>query len=83
MSKEYWVQEAMGKKPGALRRQLGIPQDKKIPVTLMRKILKAETGDVVRNPTRVGRCKYKVTTLMQRRVNPVLTVGRLRKRKRG
>lgn len=79
---EYWMREAMGMKPGALHRQLGIPKDKKIPVTLMRRILKADTGDVVKNPTRVGRRRYRVTTLMQRRVNPVLTSRRIRHRKR-
>jgi len=81
MPEEYWIGEAMTKKPGALRRQLGIPKDRKIPVTLMRRILDADTGDVVRNPTRVGRRRYRVTTLMQRRVNPVLTVRRIRRRK--
>jgi hypothetical protein len=81
MAKDYWVQGAMGKKPGALRRQLGIPKDRKIPVTLMRRILDADTGNVVKNPTNVGRSKYRVTTLMQQRVNPVLTVRKFRKKK--
>ena len=76
----FWAQKAMGRKPGALHRQLGIPQEQKIPVTLMRRILAADTGDMVKNPTKVGRRAYRVTTLMQRRVNPVLTMRECRKR---
>lgn len=79
---EMWMQRALRRKPGALHRQLGIPRGIKIPVTLMRRIQGADTGDVVKNPTNVGKRKYRVTTLMQRRVNPVLTVRRIRKRKR-
>ena len=79
------MQRALRRKPGALHRQLGIPRGTKIPVTLMREILDADTGDVVKNPTKVGKPRYKVTTLMQQRVNPVLTARkiRLKKRKRG
>jgi len=44
----------------------------------MRTILDADTGDVVKNPTKVGKRRYRVTTLMQRRVNPVLTARKFR-----
>lgn len=86
MPKTYWVGDVMTKKPGALHRQLNIPKDTKIPTTLLRTILKADTGDVIKNPTKVGRRRYRVTTLMQQRVNPALTVRGFRhrrKRKRG
>jgi hypothetical protein len=76
------MQRALRRKPGALRRQLGIPKGKKIPVSLMRRILASDTGEVVKNPTTVGRPRYKVTTLMQQRVNPVLTARRFQKRRR-
>lgn len=36
---EKWIQKAI-KKKGALHRQLGIPQSKKIPVSLLKKISK-------------------------------------------
>jgi len=78
---ELWMQRALRKKPGALRRQLGIPRDKNIPVTLMRRIQDADTGDVVKNPTKVGKRRYRVTTLMQQRVNPVLTMRKYRRRR--
>ena len=80
MPKIKWVGEAMGHKPGALHRQLGISLDTRIPKTLLVTIQNADTGDVIKNPTKMGRRRYKVTTLMQRRVNPVLTA---RKFKRG
>jgi hypothetical protein len=83
--KTYWVGEVMGRKPGALHRQLGISQDTRIPKTLLDIIQNADTGDVIKNPTKVGRRRYRVTTLMQRRVNPVLTARKFRhgKRRRG
>lgn len=81
-TKELWMQRALRRKPGALHRQLGIPRDTRIPVTLMRTILDAETGDTIKNPTKVGRARYSVTTLMQQRVNPVLTARKFRRGKR-
>lgn len=81
-TKERWMQRALRRKPGALHRQLGISKDTKIPTTLLRTILNADTGNVVKNPTKVGKRKYKVTTLMQRRVNPVLTVKKYRHHRR-
>lgn len=83
--KEYWMGEAMSRKPGALHRQLGISQDTRIPKTLLVTIQDAETGDVIKNPTKAGRPRYKVTTLMQHRVNPVLTARKFKhgRRRRG
>lgn len=79
---EYWMGEAMSRKPGALHRQLSIPQDTKIPKTLLVTILNANTGDIIKNPTKVGKPRYRVTTLMQHRVNPVLTARKFKKGKR-
>jgi hypothetical protein len=85
MPKTRWLGEAMGCKPGALHRQLCISHDTKIPKELLVTIQRADTGEVIKNPTSVGRRRYKVTTLMQRRVNPVLTARKFRhgKRRRG
>ena len=80
--KEYWMGEAMSRKPGALHRQLGISLDTKIPKTLLVTIQSADTGDIIKNPTKVGKRRYRVTTLMQRRVNPVLTARKFRRGKR-
>ena len=77
----FWISGAV-KKPGALHRQLGIPQETKIPTTLLRTILAADTGDVVKNPTRTGQRRYRVTTLLQRRANPALTLRRFKHHRR-
>lgn len=85
MPKTKWMGKVFGRKPGALHRQLGIPQDTRIPKTLLVTIQDADTGDVIKNPTKVGKRRYRVTTLLQRRVNPVLTAKKFRhgRRRRG
>lgn len=54
-------------KKGALHRQLRIPQDKKIPKALIVKITKNEPGEVIKNPSKIGRAKYRVTEKMRKR----------------
>jgi len=64
---EKWIQKAKtGKRKGALHRQLGIPEGKKIPTMKLRKIEKAKLG------TKVG--KVKVTKLLKRRAVFALNV---------
>jgi hypothetical protein len=82
MKRTKWIGDVLSRKPGALHRQLLIPKDTKIPKTLLVTIQNADTGDVIKNPTKVGRRRYRVTTLMQRRVNPVLTAREFRCNKR-
>lgn len=74
-----WIQKAI-KRPGSLHRSLGIPKDKKIPVVLMRRIVSAKAGDVITNPTGVGRKKIKVTRRLEQRANMALNLRRLKKR---
>jgi hypothetical protein len=50
-----------------LRRQLGISERKKVPVTLAQKISKTPAGKTVRNPTKSGKKSIKVTPLMKKR----------------
>jgi len=80
--KRKWMQEALGRRPGALRRQLGIPKEAKIPKTLLVKIAKADVGTLIANPAATGKRRYRVTRLMKRRVMPVLTAARFRRRPR-
>lgn len=75
-----WIQQAFGKNKGALHRQLRIPENKKIPVTLLEEIMDAEIGETIINPTKTGKRKIKVTKLLKQRANPVLTVRRLKKK---
>ena len=68
-----WIQKAKIKK-GALHSQLSVPQNKDIPVTLLKKIKSATTGRTISNPTKTGKRRIKVTTLLKRRVNFALNV---------
>jgi len=64
--KKKWIQKAL-KKKGALHKQLGIPANAKIPKTLLAKIKSAPIGKTVKNPTKVGKRKFKVTGLLKKR----------------
>lgn len=76
-SKKF-IKQAIGKgKKGALRRQLGIPKDKKIPKTLLKKIVATEAGDTIKNPTQIGNKTVKVTRLVEQRSNLALTLKKL------
>lgn len=76
-----WIQKAI-KKPGALSRQLGIPEEDTIPVTLLKKIRDAKVGSVIKNPTSKGKKRIKVTNLLKRRVVLALTLRRFSGRRR-
>jgi len=83
MSKQPWIGKVLSRKPGALHRQLGISRGTKIPKTLLTEIHGSDAGDIIKNPTKTGRRRYRVTPLLKRRVNPVLTARRFRRRRRG
>jgi len=63
---DYWVRE-LHTKHGALRKQLEIPKGKKIPITLLSKIKQTELREVIKNPTKIGKQKIKVTPLLKKR----------------
>lgn len=73
-----WIQKANIKK-GALHKQLGIPQDKKVPSTLLNKISAAKTGTTIKNPTKTGRKSIKVTTQLKRRAALAKTLKKTKK----
>lgn len=83
MSNKKWIGDVLSRKPGALHQQLGISRDTKIPKTLLASIQGADAGDIIKNPTKTGHRRYKVTPLLKRRVNPVLTVRGFKRRRRG
>jgi hypothetical protein len=58
-----WIQKAVNK-PGTLHRQLDIDKDKKIPISLLKKIIKAKAGDIINNPSKLEKKKIKVTRLL-------------------
>ena len=79
--RRYWIQDAI-RHPGALSRQLGIPVEEDIPITLLRKIKNAEIGDVIRNPTKTGKRRITVTSKLKKRAVLALTLRELRRKKR-
>lgn len=81
-TKSRWIQKALkGKHPGALSRQLGIPIEKDIPITLLNKIIEAKAGHTIRNPTKTGKRIIKVTKKLEERAIFARTVkGFLRKK---
>jgi len=73
------MKEAFSGNKGALHRQLKIPQDKKIPTTLLQEIKGTPLGQRAHNPTKVGVRNIKVTRLLKQRATPVLTAREVRK----
>ena len=81
MAKKKFIQK-IGLKKGALSRQLKIPEKDNIPVTLLNKIIKAKAGDTIRNPTKSGKRRIKVTRLLERRAIFAKTLKKLPRRKK-
>ncbi|MAG07286.1 hypothetical protein CMI46_00525 [Candidatus Pacearchaeota archaeon] len=73
-----WIQKAVNK-PGTLHKQLGIPEEKKIPFALLNKIIAAKAGDIIVNPTKVGKRRIKVTRLLERRAILARNLKKIRK----
>jgi len=78
--RRLWIHKAV-KKRGALSRQLNIPIEKDIPKTLLRKIKATETGETIRNPTKTGKRRIKVTKLLKKRATLALTLKELPRRR--
>ena len=75
-----WIQKAV-RKEGALSRQLDIPVEEDIPITLLKKIVNTPIGKTIRNPTKKGKRRIKVTRLLKKRAVLALTLKRLAKRR--
>jgi len=75
-----WIQKAINK-PGTLHRQLKIPKDKKIPIILLNKIIKAKAGDIITNPSKIGKKKIKVTSLLEHRAILARNLKRISKKR--
>ena len=71
-----WLQKTK-LKTGALSRQLGIPIEQNIPVTLLERIRKAKIGSLIINPTKKGKRLIKVTKLLKKRAVLALTLKRI------
>jgi len=76
-SKKKWIPRDL--KKGALSRQLGIPEEEKIPMTLLNRIAEAPIGSTIRNPTKTGKKVIKVTHLLKKRAVLARTLKKIRK----
>lgn len=79
LAKKKFIKRAL-KHPGALSRQLDIPEKENIPITLLRAIQKAKAGDTIKNPTLSGKRRIKVTRKLERRAIFAITLKKLRKK---
>lgn len=61
-----WIQKAIHH-PGSLHRSLEIPKGQKIPVTLIDKIIGAKAGQMIHNPTHIGKRNILVTRKLEQR----------------
>ncbi|MCF7910446.1 hypothetical protein K9L16_02115 [Candidatus Pacearchaeota archaeon] len=60
------IQKAIHR-PGKLHKELGIPKDEKIPMSLLNTIINAKVNQVIKNPTKIGNKKIKVTQGIEHR----------------
>jgi len=73
-AKKFWIAGAI-KRKGALRRQLGIKEDEKIPKSVLQQIINTETGKTI---TFRGK-KIRVTTQLKRRALLAVKLGKMKK----
>ena len=73
-----WIQKVIHK-PGRLHFDLGIPKEEKIPMKLLDAIVKAEAGDVIKNPVKIGKRKILVTRKIEQRAILARNLKRLKK----
>ena len=73
-----WIQKAV-KRPGSLHRQLDIENDKKIPMSLLNKIISAKAGDMIKNPTKTGKRRIKFTRVLEERAILARNLKRLKR----
>ena len=78
VKKKLWIQSA-ALKEGGLSRQLGIPIEDNIPVTLLKAIKNTDIGETIKNPTKKGKRQFKVTKLLKRRSVLALTLKGFKK----
>ena len=76
-----WMHKVAIKK-GTLSRQLGIPIEDNIPITLLKAIQNAKIGTTIKNPTKAGKASIKVTRLLKKRAVFAITLKQTRRAKR-
>ena len=74
-----WIQRAIHR-PGKLHSDLGIVKGKKIPMSLLNKIVGAKAGQRITNPTSVGRKRILVTRKIEQRAILARSLKRLKRK---
>ncbi len=64
---QYWIKNAIGKKRGALHRQLNIPTNQVIPLSVLSKIINAPVNSKINFILNNKLIVRKVTLLLKRR----------------
>ena len=69
MDKKFIQKALKDSTKGKLRRELEIPKGRNIPFKLLDKIIDAEPGDTMKNPTEIGKRRIKVTERLEDRAS--------------
>jgi hypothetical protein len=72
-----WIQKAIHR-PGKLHSDLEIPKGEKIPMSLLNALVKAKAGEIVKNPTKVGKKKIVLTRKIEQRAILARNLKRMR-----
>ena len=86
-SKDKWIQ-SMSKSikkrhtEGSLRKQMKVKEGEKIPLVFLNKIIDAEIGARVTNPSSVGIKSIIVTELLKKRANAAANLIRISRRRK-
>jgi len=75
-----WIQRAIHR-PGKLHSDLSVPKGTKIPMTLLDKIINAKAGQIITNPSKVGKKRIKVTRKIEQRAILARNLKRIANRK--
>jgi len=69
MSKKKWIQDVVKGSKGAwsLHTMLNVPEDSRIPTTLLKAIIKADIGKTIKNPCKAGKARIKVTKKLKQK----------------
>ena len=70
-----WIQRVKIKK-GTLHSAVGVPKDRTIPKSLIKKIYRAKIGTIVKNPTKTGKRSIKVTRKLKQKVIYAVNVNK-------
>ena len=81
MKTKNWIPKNI--KPGRLHKDLGIPLDKKIPMSTLDAVIHAHAGDTITNPSVTGKRRIHVTRKIEERAIMARTLKGITKKRFG